>query len=299
MIRDYFSIRVIIDSGACVSPTPDEISAAVRKVFGEVEGYFEVKVARDSIKPARLALDAVVEGFSGVVICGGDCSFRETAPILLNTTATLGVVRAGRTNLIADGLGVPASVEASLSLVKPGRFKRIDVGVIADRYFFSSAGIGFDIDIARRLRGEARWWKDIFSKPIFERLKRKSADDGRREGVLIKCGEESTRLVPLLVRFANVARWGAIEIAPGADPSDGRLDVCFMPKPAPRDASDVYKALMSPDIGRIPGFTRIQTAEKIEISRGEGAPAHVDGEPFDAQKNFSVSLLPGALSVWA
>jgi hypothetical protein len=56
---------------------------------------------------------------------------------------------------------------------------------------------------------------------------------------------------------------------------------------------------MGEDVAGVPGFTVMRTASKVDVSRGEAGPAHADGEPFDAPKDFSVSLLTGALSVWA
>ena len=63
---------------------------------------------------------------------------------LAGTDATLAIVPAGTSNLLASNLGIPKAVEAAVDVGLHGRRRRIDVASLNGERFAVMAGAGFD-----------------------------------------------------------------------------------------------------------------------------------------------------------
>ncbi|MEE8574893.1 MAG: diacylglycerol kinase family protein [Thermodesulfobacteriota bacterium] len=303
MKRDHFSVRIVVDSKSCTSSAAGVISEAVRRAFAGTRGYFEVKVCNPGERPYKVALDAIKNGFTGVGICGDDTAVKEVAAAFLNKDAVLGVVPAGVRNVIAAGLGVPTGIESALRLIKPGPscVKKIDVGVLSGRHFFTSAGIGMDVELSARFTSERAAKAKKFSLSRFSRTKEKPGSGGVEDTINISSNGDRITLTPLMVRFANVSCYGSTVIAAGAEPSDGLLNTCIVPMPDSRltGGGGIEQKLLSREISSIPGYSLLLSKGPIEVSRSSTGPIHVDGEVFEGDKDFKVVLLPSALKVWA
>ncbi|MDQ3985116.1 MAG: diacylglycerol kinase family lipid kinase [Actinomycetota bacterium] len=108
---------------------------------------------------SNLATDAVDRGFDAVLAFGGDGTINETAQGLVGTETALGVLPGGSTNVMARSLGVPADpVEATAFVgarLRSDTRRRINVGVINDRVFLFSAGMGLDAEVVKRVERDA------------------------------------------------------------------------------------------------------------------------------------------------
>jgi diacylglycerol kinase (ATP) len=105
---------------------------------------------------ARLAEQAVADGYDVVVSVGGDGTANEVLNGLMLAreagigTATMGVIPIGRGNDFAYGTGVPTGFEAACQNLVDGEASWIDIGIIRGglypkgRYFGNGVGIGFD-----------------------------------------------------------------------------------------------------------------------------------------------------------
>ncbi len=87
----------------------------------------------------------VTANVDGVIACGGDGTVSAVAAAIEGRGIPLGVVPGGSTNIIAQELGIPSSINASVALAfGPFDVHEMDVGTCNDHYFLHMAGTGLD-----------------------------------------------------------------------------------------------------------------------------------------------------------
>ncbi|MBE9531317.1 MAG: hypothetical protein IME98_00760, partial [Proteobacteria bacterium] len=85
MENHFPKVRFIIDSTVGAKDATAEITAAVKRVFASVNGFYEIKVTRPNDDAATLAKEARYKDYSGVVVCGGDDVVREASLSLVES----------------------------------------------------------------------------------------------------------------------------------------------------------------------------------------------------------------------
>ncbi len=283
-------------AGSKQGKSVETVTTAVRDMLGGEEGIFEIKITRKPGDAGHYSRDAVARGFDAVFACGGDGTINEAATPLVGTSTALGIVALGSGNGLARSLKIPESAEGAVALAKSFNTKAIDVGVTCDRYFFSTAGFGFDAHLSKRYNEGALSAKVRGIMPYFP-LAVKEFYRYKREEVSVKVGNDVTKVTPFLLTVANVANYGSEAIiAPGALPDDGLLDLCIVPDIGIANAYGLASKLLNGRIESVKGFKHLK-AESLEIDRNKGTLAHVDGEAFDWKGNISVSVLHKKLKV--
>jgi diacylglycerol kinase (ATP) len=195
-----------------------ELGVAVRELAGP-----DVESSR------RLAREAVADGVDALVVVGGDGMVHCALPAVVGTGTPLGVIPAGTGNDEAREYGWPRkSPEAAADVVTAGHVRTIDIGraVTADgreSYFGSVLAAGFDslvTDRTNRMRwphGRARY--NVAMLAEFVNLRPLPFVLTFADGRVIERNL-------LLVAVGNTRSYGGgMLICPGADPSDGMVDV--------------------------------------------------------------------------
>ncbi len=276
----------------------DLVYDAVCKVFGGTRGFFRVRRTSAPGEGRALAEEALKREFECVVACGGDATVNEIGGVLVKSPLTLGIVPLGRANSLARGLRIPSDPLAALSLIRDNRTRDVDAGLFCDRFFFGSAGFGLDAGFAKKYR-------ELFfaSKPgeFFTRHPGAIRDFIRQrvEEISIKVDNALLKVRSLSLTASNVANYGGPALmAPGADPTDGLIELSIMPAMGPLSAPGVARKLLSGRIASLKGFRRVR-GRKIEIPRGSVTEAHVDGEPFEWIGDIKISSVQKGLKVIA
>lgn len=274
------------------------VTDGVRKVLKGEDGIFKVRETKDPSDASTLASEAVRRGYDAVFACGGDGTVNRAASQLVNTSAALGIIPLGSGNGFARALGIPTDVEACLEPLKKRKIKRVDAGLIAGRYFFSTAGIGFDAhlskaynegSITRKIRGLAPYFP--LSIIEFYRYKHRK--------VTIRIDNNVIRESPFLLTAANTERYGGdAVIAPGACPDDGLLDLCIVPETGLINAMGLAKKLLNGGISTVKEYRCIR-ASQIGVTVNGGGPvlAQADGEPFEHGGEFLITVEHKALQL--
>lgn len=168
-----------------------------------------------------------------VVACGGDGTMQEVANALAplrsvqgDDCPSMGLAPAGRCNDLARALGVISDPAQIADVVAGGNMRPIDLGRINGRYFCTVATVGIDAEVSSfvdtswvPLRGTAAYL--LGAMWVLSRY--------RAPGVRLE-GDFGIIEQPVFVASsANTSSYGgAIEIAPGAVPTDGELDLCVI-----------------------------------------------------------------------
>jgi len=289
-------VRFIINPKAGGSDRTGVITDAVRDELSGEPGFFEIKVAAGSDSLKRLSEEAVRNGYDVVFACGGDGTVHHVGSPLVGTKTVLGLMPAGSGNALARTLLTPSGIRECVALVKRMMVREIDAGVICGRYFFTTAGVGFDAHLARRyaegaLSSRMRGIAPYYPLAVFEFLRYRSPE------CLVEADGLSRRLKPLLLTAANTERFGADAfIAPGASLDDGLLDLCMIPRMNIFSALLLGSRLFSRKIDSVKGFTRVRTKQAL-ITRDGTFSVHADGEAFEWSGPVEISVKPKSLRV--
>jgi diacylglycerol kinase family enzyme len=99
----------------------------------------------------------------------------------------------------------------------------------------------------------------------------------------------------LMAVMIGPATGGGFQVAPGADPCDGKLDVLFMPK------AGRLKALQTMVLAKNGRHTKLKAlkmlrAESLDLQGKRPIQAHVDGDHVK-ETRYEIRVKPGALTV--
>jgi len=146
-----------------VNPYATTVSDRLKNlVVYALRGRYEVHAvdteARDHA--TELCREAAREGYDVVVAFGGDGTVNEVANGLVGSETALCCLPGGRTNVYCRMLGIPTDVvdatEHLLGLAHNWHPRKVDVGLVNDRYFLFSAGVGLDASVVQRVDAHPR-----------------------------------------------------------------------------------------------------------------------------------------------
>lgn len=86
-----------------------------------------------------------------VIIGGGDGSVNHVLPSLVKTQLPLLLIPLGTANNLARTYQIPYSIPEALNLMKSGRIREVDLGIINNIYFANVAGLGLSTEVNRKV----------------------------------------------------------------------------------------------------------------------------------------------------
>ncbi len=250
------------------------------------------EIAREAAKSGR-----------PVVIVGGDGTLAEAANGILSAgqpaKVPLGLVAAGNGNDYAwNTLKLPRDPVAALEIALEGEITAADVGMVNERYFVNSLGIGIDANIAAAaselkryafLQGKTLYWAASLREIIFHYDRcpwLKVYPDGE---------ETDGGLYALAAVTVGPTYGGGFRINPQADMRDGLFDLCTIVKPSKLRALRIL-GMVSQGQHMTQPEVHMRRVRSIVLESQEPVFAHLDGEVIKATR-FEAKLLPGALRV--
>lgn len=260
-----------------------------------------------------LAEEAAREGWSAVIVAGGDGAVHEVVNGLMRAAGDgpslpLGVVGWGSGNDFIKMLGLPHHrPEEALRRILAAEPRGVDVGKVVrcvaekappgDWYFVNGIGLGFDAQVAvaargiRRLRGFA-----IYAVAAARTLSRLRTP---RMRVAVDGREVADRPLLLATIGNGACHGGSFWLCPRASVDDGLLDVLVADG---RGLAGVLTLL--PRVLRGGHLTargvELHRGARVEVASDEPLPLHADGEIVAAGvREISIRILPGRLRVLA
>ena len=251
---------------------------------------------------ADRARRAEAEGFTRVIVAGGDGTVGVVARAMLKSSLPLGIVPMGATNAFARSLGLPTELRAACELAATGQARPVDLGRVTTKdpqssfVFKDRVVVGVDprahaVEAAREgesrtaaaARGLAAALLGLRFRPLSYATER---------------GEAPRSCAQLVVANTSLSgeASGTIE---EARPDDGLLHLRSVTWRGRIDLLSELPALVE---GRGLGFEQLcsspvgGTARRLELTGGRGAMLQADGE-FFCRLPAQVELLPGALRV--
>lgn len=241
----------------------------------------------DATKLTKLAL---AKGYTTVVAVGGDNTVNEVMNGILDEKAALGVIPTGSTNSLAKTLGIN-SWEEACSILAARKLETIDLGKINNRYFITSATLGFETKIIKYRTENGFWPKLSFAKKILSELK-----SFKPKEVTLELGDElvaSTEMFTVIV--ANSKPLSGFKKIFTPNPQDGYLDILIvshLPK------TKILKQITSIVKGAYENLPETSTfrAKNLVIKTKESLPISIDGEDV-LETPVKIEVVPKKLKV--
>lgn len=173
-----------------------------------------------------LAERACGQGYDAVVAVGGDGTLNEVVNGALGSDVPVGLIPLGTGVDFSRTARLPRSPGEALDVILSGRVRRVDVGVVNNRYFCNVAGTGFDATVADRVNrsGLKRGGLIPYVQAIFQTL-----FTYKNASFKISLDDDTYEVTSLLMAVANGRYYGGgLMICPEAELADGCFDVCIV-----------------------------------------------------------------------
>jgi diacylglycerol kinase family enzyme len=168
---------------------------------------------------------------------------------------------------------------------------RVDYGMVNDKPFFSTCGVGFDAVVAEKFSETSRGLKG-YVETIFKDLFQYQPETYELKGE----GVDMTTTA-FLVNFANAGQWGYdAYIAPKASVQDGWLDVAIVSEFSLMEAAGMAIRLFTKNIDENLHMNTLR-AKEMTLTRECEGPIHIDGTPVAMPAELNVKIVEEGLKV--
>ena len=235
---------------------------------------------------AVLATTAAENGVDIVVAIGGDGTVNEIARSLVHTHTALGIIPCGSGNGLARHLQIPMEYTKAIRMINECIIHELDYGLINNRPFFCTCGMGFDATISYQFAASIRRGMLTYLENTLKEITRYKPETYTLEDETEKFTHKA-----FLITCANASQYGNnAYIAPEASMSDGLMDITliepFTALEAPQLALQLFNGTLT-NKGRIKMFK----SRKLTINREHEGVIHCDGDPFMAGKSVTVEIV--------
>ncbi|WP_282015267.1 diacylglycerol/lipid kinase family protein [Marinifilum flexuosum] len=231
------------------------------------------------------------KNYRAIIAVGGDGTVNETGRILVHSNIPMGIIPIGSGNGLARHLKIPLSVKNAIKLINKMHTLQMDAIRINNLYSFCVAGIGFDSEVSRRFQKMKA--RGLFSYII---ACLRCFNQSKNQDFIVRTKEKEYRLNGFMMCFANASQFGNnAYIAPGADVSDGIIDLILLKKPSYLQIPLLAFKTLTGTVENHSLYSRIK-GKAFEINQ-ENDFAHLDGEPIKVGTKFTVSIEEKTLHV--
>lgn len=231
------------------------------------------------------------ENYKAIIAVGGDGTINEIGRVLVHSNMPMGIIPIGSGNGLARHLKIPLSIKGAVELINKIQIRQMDAIRINDMYSFCVAGIGFDAEVSRMFQNMKA--RGLFSYII---ACLRCFNQSKNQNFIVQTKEKEYQLNGFMMCFANASQFGNnVYIAPGADTSDGIIDLILLKKPSYLQIPLLAFKTLTGTVENHSLYSRIK-GKAFEITQ-ENDFAHLDGEPINLGTKFTVSIEEKVLRV--
>ena len=263
--------------------------------FKSREDKYQIVFSKNLNNLSQLAKEAVQLKVDVVIACGGDGTVNKVGQILIGKKIKFGIVPIGSGNGLANHFQIPKNYYRALKVIVKGVTKKMDVGRVDNRYFFSNIGFGIEAEFIRNynflnIHGLMGYFLSFF-KSIFS----------FKSGVLEIVSENKKIMIiadVLMILNANEQGYG-ISLSRSPKIDDGSFEVLIIDKTNP--IYFIYLTLLV-----LLGFS-IKKKKKVRClfmkdfkitSKKHYINMQIDGEfDFIMKNNIHIRVIPKGIDV--
>lgn len=238
------------------------------------------------------------EGYTGVIICGGDGTVNNVLSDLRDLDIHFGIVPCGSGNGLAYCAGIPKNPQKAIELAFTGKARYIDAFLVNEQFACMLCGLGFDAKVAHDFAQQPGRGLLTYTQQTIKNYF--TATTYHFEMVV---EEHVIQTDAFFISVANSNQFGnQFTIAPKASLNDGLLDIVVVPKM--NKAILPFALMQQVRTGQLTSALEEQTGTiqyfqtaKIQIRNKDLAPLHIDGEPRESLETLNIRILPRCIQL--
>jgi diacylglycerol kinase (ATP) len=230
-----------------------------------------------------------------VIVGGGDGTLHLALQALVESGHPLGILPLGTANNLARTLGIPVDLEQACQVIARGHRRRIDLGWMNGRHFFTTASLGLSVRITEELSAASkrRWGPIAYALTALRIIRRTHPFHAE---IAWAGGTRRSRTVQIVV--GNGRYYGtALPVAEDARIDDARLDLYSLEIRHWWELVLIAPALMQGRHGDRRSVEALRATE-FEIRTRVPHDVDLDGE-VGGQTPATIRVRPAALEVFA
>jgi diacylglycerol kinase family enzyme len=298
-----------------VNPFATTVSEGLKNlVVYALRGRYDV-TAVDTQAPGHateLCRQAAQQAYDVVVAFGGDGTVNEAANGLVGSGTPLCCLPGGRANVWCRLLGIPADVvdatEHLLAMAHDWHPRRVDVGLVNERHFLFSSGVGLDASVVERVdanpRLKARLGEYYYAWAAVYTLHRRYVVHPPSLRATA-AGSSATGVSAVVQNAEHYTYFGdrPVDLADGSTLQSGDLSAIVLQRATPLEVPTFgWRALAKrarvTDHRRVTGFAAF-TEMQLSSADERPLPLQVDGDYIGDVSQAHFSVLPQALLIVA
>lgn len=241
----------------------------------------------------------VAQNYHIILVAGGDGTVGEVVNGLANSNVTLGILPLGSFMNVAKMLSIPPDIEKAIMLIKIGRVRKIDLGVVtnlsgeklAKPYFFlESSGIGLEAQLHENFTNLEKGHLSAIIQIL------RSFFDYYGHLATLEIDDQKLTTRATIINVSNGPYSGtALPIAPKAKLNDHRLTITLF-KMSKFEIINYFLKLTR--TGRRIGYQKIEshTAKKVKIITKVKRLVHADARLY-GETPVEFKIAPNALNI--
>lgn len=234
------------------------------------------------------------EGFTDVVVAGGDGTISSVVNDLRDTNVNFGLIPCGSGNGLALSAGISKNAAKAIDLIFTGQPVLTDAFIINNHFSCMLSGLGFDAQVAhdfakQKERGLITYVKQTYSNFL----------KAKPYKFAINADGKKLDIEAFFISVANSNQFGnQFTIAPKASLNDGLLDIVIVQKMSKLQMLfavfyQITNGTVKERVYKEDGVIYYQTS-KLTIENPQQAPLHIDGDPKETSTVFDISIIPNA-----
>jgi YegS/Rv2252/BmrU family lipid kinase len=233
------------------------------------------------------------EQITDIVVCGGDGSVNQVVQALASTGVQFGIIPMGSGNGLALAAGIPKASAKALEVVFTGKAILTDGFMVNEHFACMLCGLGFDAQVAHQFADQPKRGLGTYAS-----LTTRHFFSAKPYPFRIIANKLEFTTEAFFLSIANSNQFGNnFTIAPKAVLSDGLLDVVIVKKIAkPLLLLTVMRQVLAGRIRHIENSMNLPViyfqTDELFISNPAEAPIHIDGEPWECQRQLHIRILP-------
>jgi diacylglycerol kinase family enzyme len=296
-----------------VNPYATTVSKRLRSlVVHALSARYEVD-AIDTQAPGhatRICRERARDGYDLVVAFGGDGTVNEVINGLAGSPLPLTCLPGGRTNVYCKLLGIPGEIvdatEHVLAVADTWRPRRVDLGIVNDRYFAYSSGIGLDASVVRRVDAHPLLKSRLGASYFVYSALRTFAGRyliGPPRLTVTADGDEFSGVTAIVQNAEHYTYFNdtPVDVAEGAGLDSGGLAAIVLERANLIDAPSILLRMLSGRLALVdhPRIGVADTSGELDVRSADGRaiPLHVDGDYVGDVLHAHYEIRPRALTV--
>lgn len=240
------------------------------------------------------------ENVTDIAIAGGDGSIRPIVSAILSLPVQIGIIPVGSGNGLAHTARIPSNIHKAIDLILNGKAFETDAFLVNDQLSVHVCGLGFDAKVAYDFSVSGNRGVNSYTKIAIKNFRR-----AKTFPFAIEVDGNRFDAQAFLIAVANSNQFGNnFKLAPKASICDGLLDVVIVKKT--NKASAVLSFMKQILQGKLQSIHSLENQKdnvlyfqtgRLSIQNLESAPFHIDGDPAETAKEFSIEILPAVFKL--